>query len=74
MQKVLEALRPLLIKVFTRGLLWFFVTLLGLGAVNAEEPVTQVATGLGSLVIAAIAVLLDRWHHQKDLTEVPPNE
>ena len=74
MVKLEDALRPLLVKVLTRGILWLLVTVLGMSAVTTTEPATQAALGLGSLAAAMVAFAIDRWHHRKDLAEPPKSD
>jgi len=69
MKKIEKMIRPILVKVLTRAMLWFLVSVLGMTAVSAEKPATQVATGLGAALAAVLAYFIDRWHHKKDRAE-----
>jgi len=64
--------RPLLVKYLTRGALWFLVTVLGMTAANSETPAGEIGCGLAAIALAAISLLIDRWHHKRDLAEGRP--
>lgn len=71
MDDILKHLRPLLAKLITRGVLWVLVTVLGMAAMEADAIAVKFAEGAIALLLAVIAVLLDRYHHSADLAEKP---
>jgi hypothetical protein len=71
MERILEYLRPLIIKVGTRAVLWLLVGVIGMETMEATEPAQKLATGLGAVGVALAAFFLDKYHDKKDKAEKP---
>ncbi|HUU91632.1 MAG TPA: hypothetical protein VM238_10515 [Phycisphaerae bacterium] len=62
--------RPLVVKWATRGVLWVMTTWLAVGAANAaqaEQTAGAIAEAIGAVACLILSLLIDRWHHRKDL-------
>ena len=74
MNKIAEMLRPLLVKIITRGVLYgttALCTALSINAAEANDSATMIGAGLGGLASLGLAAMIDRWHAKKDLAEPP---
>jgi len=70
-EQIVQLARPLLVKWITRGILWLLTAKLGMDALSAESTGGEIANGLAAAACVAIGLLVDRWHHKRDLAEPP---
>jgi len=69
--EILKLARPLLVKYLTRGALWLLTAKLGYDATVAQTDAGTIGNGIAAVVCIVLGLLIDRWHHRKDLAEPP---
>ena len=70
-EQIVQLARPLLVKWITRGILWLLTAKLGMDALSAQTTGGEIANGIAAAACVAIGLLIDRWHHKRDLAEQP---
>jgi len=63
--------RPLLVKYATRGVLWALTTWLGMAAAEAQTTAGEIGNAAGAIGCAALAIVIDYFHHRADKAEKP---
>lgn len=66
MQQIIQLIRRPAAKILTRLTLYGLTAWWGMEAASAEMPAEMIGSGLGAVVAAIAAVLVDRWHHRAD--------
>jgi len=69
--EILKLARPLLVKYLTRGAVWLLTAWFGYSAATAETDGGLIGMGAAAGACALLGLLIDRWHHRKDLAEPP---